>query len=1048
MQQPAIPRDEKQRMAALLSAELLDTEAEPRFDRITTLVKQCLGTQIVLVSLVDTGRQWFKSRQGLNACETGRDISFCGHAILTGDIFEIADASQAPRFADNPLVTAAPFIRFYAGAPLSFNGQRIGTLCIIDAKPRQLTLAERQILRQFADIIEQEITDRLQEQVHQQLAASELMYRSVLEGTSIGTWQWNVHTGATVFNERWAEIIGYSLAELSPVDINTWLSFAHPDDLAESGRLLEQHFSGQLPFYDCKCRMKHKAGHWVWVHDRGRVVSWTEDGKPLMMYGTHADITEQKQAELKLFEQRWLYEQILEQSMAGYWDWEIQDGKEYLSPGFKKMFGYADDEMENKPEAWQKIIFKEDLDLVLGSFNQHVLSKGESPFDNIIRYHHKDGSTVWVRCVGKVIEWTDEKTPLRMVGCHINLTKEMNIRSELQASRDQFQTLVANIPGITYRCKVDKDWTMLYMSGSIDPLSGYPACDFINNEVRSYASVIHPDDRERLDLAVGQAINDNQNWLLQYRIIHKSGAIRWVEERGRAEYTESGDVIYLDGFILDITEEKTLKQQLLKLTSQLPGVVYQYQQWPDGRACFPYASDNIQKIYGALPEQVKDDATFIFGKIHPDDLAGLANSIEVSAAHLSLWQNQYRVCLENKQPTWLSGRATPERMPDGSTLWHGYIEDITTTKKHYLELERLNKEYKLSQQRLEMASETALIGFWQASLKTGELWWSPVIYQIFGFDNNITPSVALFKSTLHPQDRHLVAASEQQALETGLHDVIHRIIRPDGTIRWVHELAKMLPVAENPEQILVGSVQDVTERMQLQQMKDSFISTVSHELRTPLTAIKGALGLLNSGKLGQVPETMLKLMQVASSNSDRLAKLINDLLDIEKLAAGKMPFDMQPLSVLDELRQAVDNLQPFANQHHVTIDLQPIPAQWLVQADSLRLQQVVTNLLSNAIKFSPKNTSVLVSAQCQSGSVLFQITDTGSGIPIEFQSHIFERFAQADGSNQRQSGGTGLGLAICKELVQQMGGSIGFNSAAGKGTTFYFALPEKPYIIS
>ncbi|KKO47436.1 transcriptional regulator [Arsukibacterium ikkense] len=917
MQQPEIPKNEKQRLAALLNSALLDTDAEPRFDRLTSLVQQCLATEIVLVSLVDTQRQWFKSRQGLNACETNRDISFCGHAILADDIFEVSDASQDVMFADNPLVTHAPFIRFYAGAPLHFQSQRIGTLCIIDPKPRQLSLSERHLLRQFADVIEQEIADRLQQHSQQQLAASELMYRSVLEGTRIGTWQWNVQTGETVFNERWAEIVGYGLDELAPIDINTWLSLAHPDDLAASGKLLEQHFSGELAFYDCKCRMKHKNGHWVWVHDRGQVVSWTADNKPLMMYGTHADITEQKQAELAL-----------------------------------------------------------------------------------------------------------------------------------KASRDQFQTLVANIPGITYRCKADKHWTMLYMSGSIDPLSGYPATDFINNSVRSYASVIHPDDHERLDLAVGQAINDKQSWLLQYRVMHKSGAIRWVEERGRAEYNEQGEVSFLDGFILDITEEKTLKQQLLKLTSQLPGVVYQYQQWPDGRACFPYASANIQKIYGALPEQVKDDATAIFGKIYPDDLAGLANSIELSAANLSLWQHQYRVCLDNKKTIWVSGRATPESIPDGSTLWHGYIEDITTSKQHYLELERLNKEYQLSQQRLEMASETALIGFWQASLKTGELWWSPVIYQIFGFDSNITPSVALFKSTLHPDDRHLVAESEQRALQSGLHDVVHRIIRPDGNIRWVHELARLLPAGDSPDQVLVGSVQDVTERMQLQQMKDAFISTVSHELRTPLTAIKGALGLLHSGKLGQLPEKVQKLIEVANSNSERLAQLINDLLDVEKLAAGKMPFDIQPLLVQAELQQAVDNLQPFAGLHQATIALQPIVAGLKVQADSLRLQQVLTNLLSNAIKFSPKQAKVLLTAKRQQNKVLFEIVDCGAGIPVDFQSHIFERFAQADGSNQRQSGGTGLGLAICKELVQQMGGNIGFDSVPGKGTTFYFALPVKPDTIN
>lgn len=788
MQQPPVPANEQDRLQVLLDAALLDTSAEPRFDRLTQLVQQCLNSEIVLISLIDSNRQWFKSRQGLDACETGRDISFCGHAILGADIFEIADARLDPRFADNPLVTSAPHIRFYAGAPLTINNQRIGTLCIIDSNSRQLNQQERRVLRQFADAIEQEIADRLQEQAHQKLAASELMYRSVLEGTQIGTWQWNIQTGETVFNERWAQIVGHSLDALAPISIDTWLSLAHPEDLTESAKLLERHFNGELAFYDCKCRMRHKDGHWVWVHDRGRVVSWTDDGKPLMMYGTHADITLQKHIEL-----------------------------------------------------------------------------------------------------------------------------------DLKASRDHFQNLLANIPGM----------------------------------------------------------------------------------------------------------------------------VYQYQQWPDGRASFPYASANIQKIYGVSADQVKEDATSIFNKIYPDDLAGLAQSIEQSAASLSLWQQQYRVCLDNERTTWLSGRATPERMPDSSTLWHGYIEDITSIKQHYLELERLNKEYKLSQERLEMASETALIGFWQASLVTGELWWSPVIYQIFGFDEDITPSVALFKSTLHPDDRALVADSEERSLKTGLHDVIHRIIRPDGSIRWVHELARLLPVEENPDKILVGSVQDVTERMQLQHMKDAFISTVSHELRTPLTAIKGALVLLNSGKLALEPEKMQNLMLVATNNSERLGQLIDDLLDIEKLALGKMPFDMQMLAVSSEIQRAIDNLQPFAGQHQVTLVLQPVTSDLMVRADALRLQQVLTNLLSNAIKFSPKQAKVLVTAKRQQEEIKFTITDSGAGIPTSFHAHIFERFAQADGSNQRQRGGTGLGLAICKELVQQMGGSIGFNSKPAEGTTFYFKLSAK-----
>ncbi|SNY54253.1 Histidine kinase-, DNA gyrase B-, and HSP90-like ATPase [Arsukibacterium tuosuense] len=161
-----------------------------------------------------------------------------------------------------------------------------------------------------------------------------------------------------------------------------------------------------------------------------------------------------------------------------------------------------------------------------------------------------------------------------------------------------------------------------------------------------------------------------------------------------------------------------------------------------------------------------------------------------------------------------------------------------------------------------------------------------------------------------------------------------------------------------------------------------------------------------------------------------------------------MPFDIQPLPVKSEIQQAIDNLQPFASQHQVTFELQPIAADLVVLADSLRLQQVLTNLLSNAIKFSPQQGAVLVTARRQRGTVLFEITDFGAGVPAAFRPRIFERFAQADGSNQRKSGGTGLGLAICKELVQQMGGTIGFTSEPAKGSTFYFSLPAKTDTIS
>ncbi len=913
MQAPSFPKSEQQRLAALKSTGLLDTAPEQRFDRITRLAKLCLNTEIVLVSLVDVDRQWFKSKQGLDACETGRDISFCGHAILAADLFEIVDASVDPRFADNPLVVEAPFIRFYAGVPLHIHGERIGTLCFIDSKPRSFSQSEREIALELAQSVEQEIKDRLQEQAHEQLIQSELLYRSVLEGTRIGTWQWNVQNGETVFNQRWADMIGYQLDELAPISIDSWLRLTHADDLVESNRLLQQHFQGLQPYYDYKYRMRHKDGSLVWVHDRGRVISWTAQGEPLMMYGTHADINEQKKAEFGLLQ-----------------------------------------------------------------------------------------------------------------------------------SRDQLKTLVANIPGVTYRCKADQHFTMLFISGHIDLLSGYPATDFIDNAVRSYRSVIHPDDLVLLDTTIAKALAHQSRWSLNYRVLHANGNVHWVEERGMGEFDANGNVQYLDGFILDITNEKNLQDQLYKLTQQLPGVVYQFQLWPDGRTAFPYASAAIETIYGVKPEDVVADASLAFSKIHPDDLPAVVQSINLSQQELSLWQHEYRVVLDGSAVKWLAGIATPEKMADNSVLWHGYIHDVTQTKEYYLRLETLNQELSIAQQSLDLASEQAQIGYWQASLKHGSLWWSPIIYQIFGFDaEKITPSVALFRSVLHPDDMGKVDASELQARSSGVHNVVHRIIRPGGEVRWVHELAQLVPEERNPDLIMIGSVQDITDRMKLQQIKDEFISTVSHELRTPLTSIHGALALLQSGKLAEFPPKAAKLLDIASSNCKQLSHLINDLLDIEKLAAGKMLFEMKDVNVSALLQRAVEDHLPYALQQqiHLSLEMSPQVENYHLCIDEHRLLQIVTNLLSNAVKFSPIAGQVVLSATLLDDALEIAVSDEGQGIAEDFKQKIFQRFSQADASCSKMKGGTGLGLALSKELAQAMHGRIGFTSEPGKGARFYIQLP-------
>jgi signal transduction histidine kinase len=240
----------------------------------------------------------------------------------------------------------------------------------------------------------------------------------------------------------------------------------------------------------------------------------------------------------------------------------------------------------------------------------------------------------------------------------------------------------------------------------------------------------------------------------------------------------------------------------------------------------------------------------------------------------------------------------------------------------------------------------------------------------------------------------------------------------------------------------LGIARDITEGRKIELLKNEFVSTVSHELRTPLTSIRGSLGLV-LGALGTDLTGQIKgLLQIAYNNSDRLSRLINDILDVEKIESGKMEFNLQrqPLSPL--LQQSIDGTKEFANQFDVKIDLLDDAQGAEIETDADRFIQVMVNLLSNAAKFSPTGETVVVRAERHGGMVRISVSDNGKGIPVEFQSRIFEKFAQADSSDSRAKSGTGLGLSITKAIVEKMNGLIGFETKSGFGTTFHVDFPE------
>jgi len=267
-------------------------------------------------------------------------------------------------------------------------------------------------------------------------------------------------------------------------------------------------------------------------------------------------------------------------------------------------------------------------------------------------------------------------------------------------------------------------------------------------------------------------------------------------------------------------------------------------------------------------------------------------------------------------------------------------------------------------------------------------------------------------------------------------------LRADGTTFPLEVAFSAMQIGGR--QMYTGILRDISERKKIDRLKSEFVSTVSHELRTPLTSIRGALGLLAGGIAGSLPPQALAMITIALNNGERLGRLIDDILDIEKIESGRLDFHPCSVRLGAVVRRSLEANQGYADAHQIRLVLVGDVPPTAIVADEDRVTQVLANLISNAIKFSPPGAAVEVRVVEVDKRLRVSVTDCGPGIPDEFKPRIFQRFAQADGSDARQKGGTGLGLSIAKAIVDRMDGRIGFEPHAPTGTTFFFELPVEP----
>ena len=455
----------------------------------------------------------------------------------------------------------------------------------------------------------------------------------------------------------------------------------------------------------------------------------------------------------------------------------------------------------------------------------------------------------------------------------------------------------------------------------------------------------------------------------------------------------------------------------------------------DARTNKVFFSHQWKAMLGYDDDEISDSLQEWDKRVHPDDKEAVYAILnEHLKGKTPYYQSEHRVKCKDGSYKWILDRGKViERDASGNPIRViGTHTDISYRKQAERELNHFKTTLDETLDCVFMFEPASLKYFYVNAGAMNQVGYSrEELMNMTSFDIKPDFDEKQFRELIAP-----LLAGQQQSLSF---ETLHQ--HKNGTKIPVDIFLQYVnPRGEPPR--FVAIVRDITDRKRIDKMKSEFISTVSHELRTPLTSIRGSLGLLTGGVTGELPEQAQEMIKIASNNTERLLLLINDILDIQKIESGQMSFKFKNLAVMPFIERSIQENAAYGQQYNVRFIITRELKNSKIFADPDRLMQVMANLLSNAAKFSPDNGVVEICVTHHDNKLRISVTDHGAGIPEEFHAKIYEKFSQADSSDNRTIGGTGLGLSISKIIIEKHGGHIGFDTTQGKGTTFYIELPE------
>ncbi|MBN1473294.1 MAG: PAS domain S-box protein [Syntrophaceae bacterium] len=647
----------------------------------------------------------------------------------------------------------------------------------------------------YHDITKQKATER-------SLQQSEEKYRTIISTIQEGYFEVDLPGNYTFVNEANCKGLGYTMDEFigmnyrQHMDKETAKKIQKPyTDLYRTGKPIE---SLEVESYK-------KDGTKV-IYETSVSLIRDEQGKPIGFRGVSRDITARKQADEALKASEEKYRTILETMEEGYYEADLAGNTTFINDAMCRIHGYSREEVIGRNN--RSYTDPETARNIYKAFHEVYLTEkpGRTAEHQIIK---KDGSKIWVEASISLRRDSSGKK-IGFKGIVRDIYERKMAEAALQESEEKYRTILETMEEGFY--ETDLSGNITYANNAMCRIHGYSQEELVGMNYRSYTSPDIADDVYKKYNNVYKTEIPSKGY--SHKIIRKDGEERILDLSFALRKDASGKKVGFKGMVRDITAQKkaeeTIKERDLrfqKLSLHVPGMIYQFKRNADGTYCVPFATDAIDNLFGCSAQDVLDDFSPITRVILPDDLDQLIESIDNSAQNMIIWELEFRVQIPGQPVRWLMGQSTPEKLTDGSIIWHGFITDITDRKQ------ARNKIIE-SEKRLKEAQACAHIGSWELSADMQGVYWSDEMFRIFEFDPAFgAPPFDKYLQKIHPEDRDWVSANLPRSISEKMRsDDEYRVILSDGSVRWVR--SQGLPTFDETGNMIKysGTSQDITER--------------------------------------------------------------------------------------------------------------------------------------------------------------------------------------------------------------------------------------------